>query len=112
MTPRLKTVSNLPLGFLEYRMINASNFRWGFPYASNPQRVRKRGNLFMLMMPKLKTVANLSLGSPEYDRTSARNFRWGFSLPATPKVLEKGRSFNGMMQWIKTVIDAYSVQRT
>ena len=31
ITPRVKTVSNLPLGFPEYEMTNASNFRWGFP---------------------------------------------------------------------------------
>ena len=29
MTPMLKTVSNLPLGFPEYGMTKANNFRWG-----------------------------------------------------------------------------------
>ena len=40
MTPRLSTVSNLPLGFPEYYMTSAGNFRLGFP-ASNALRVRK-----------------------------------------------------------------------
>ena len=33
MTPRLKTVPNVPLGFPEYGMTNASKFRWGIPPA-------------------------------------------------------------------------------
>ena len=70
-----KKVSNVSAGFPEYRMTNASNLRWGIPPASNPQRVRKRGHLFMGMRPRLKTVSSLPLGSPQYDRTIARNFR-------------------------------------
>ena len=36
-----KKESNVLVGFPEYRMTNASNFSWGFPPASNPQRVTK-----------------------------------------------------------------------
>ena len=60
MTPRLKTVPNVPFGFPEYGMTNASNHRWGIPLASNSQRVRKRGHLFTGMTLTLKTVSNLS----------------------------------------------------
>ena len=41
IVPTLKTVSNLSIGFPEYGMTNARNFKWGLPPASNPQRVRK-----------------------------------------------------------------------
>ena len=73
MMPNLKTVSNLPFGFPEYGSTNANNFRWGIPPASNPQRVRKVGHLFMEMTPNLKTVSNLPLGFPEYGMTEASN---------------------------------------
>ena len=33
-------------GIPEYGMTNASNFRWAFPPANNPQRMRKRGIYF------------------------------------------------------------------
>ena len=36
MPPRLKTVPNVTLGFLEYGMTNSSNFRWEIPPVSNP----------------------------------------------------------------------------
>ena len=66
---------NVPFGFLKYDpgMTNASNFRWGIPPASKPQRVRKRGHLSTGMTPTLKTVSNLSLGFPEYGMTNAND---------------------------------------
>ena len=78
MAPRLNIVSCVTLGFTEYGMTNASNFKWASA-ASKPQRVRKGKHLFMGKRPRLKTMSNLSLGSPEYDRKSARNF--GCGLP-------------------------------
>ena len=50
-------------------------------------------------------TSNRPFGSPEYVRISARKFRRGLPLPTTPKGLEKGPSYNGIMLWIKTVID-------
>ena len=40
---KAKTVPHVTLGFPEYGMTNGSNFRWGIPHATNPQKVRKRG---------------------------------------------------------------------
>ena len=39
---KAKTMSNVPVGFPEYGMTNASNFRWGLLPASNSQRERER----------------------------------------------------------------------
>ena len=108
MTPMLKTVSNLSLGFPECGMTNASNFTQGFPLPATPKGWEKGEFIFMGMMPRLKTVSNLPSGSPEYNRTSACNFRWGLPPASNLKGLEKGHSFNGMTRWIKTVIDAAS----
>ena len=52
-----------------------------------------------------KTVSNVPMRFPDYGMSNSSNFRRGFPLPAAPKVLEKGHSFNGIMLWIKTVIN-------
>ena len=41
MTPRLKTVPNVPFGFPEYGMTNASNFGGGFPLPVTPKGCEK-----------------------------------------------------------------------
>ena len=63
MAPRLKTVSNLSLGFPEYGMTNASNSSWGFPLPSTPKGVEK-GIFIYKNDDTTKTVSNLSLGFP------------------------------------------------
>ena len=55
MTPRLKTVSNLPLGSPEYDRTSARNFKWGLPPASNPKWLEK-GHYFDGMTRRIKTV--------------------------------------------------------
>ena len=49
-------MSNDRVGFPEYGMTKASNFRWGIPPASNPQRVRERGAFIYGNEAKAKTV--------------------------------------------------------
>ena len=51
----------------------------------------------------LKTVSNVPVRFPDYGMSNSSNV--GFPLPAAPKGLEKGHSFNGIMLWIKTVIN-------
>ena len=41
MTIRLKTMSNVPVGFPEYGMTNASNFRWGLLLPATPKSERR-----------------------------------------------------------------------
>ena len=40
---KAKTVPNVPLGFPEYGMTNASNFRWGFSLPATPKGCEKGG---------------------------------------------------------------------
>ena len=71
-------------------MNNASNFKWGLPRASNPQRVRK-GSLIYWNDAKDKKVSNVPATFLEYSMTNASNILGGaFPLPATPKGWEKG----------------------
>ena len=84
---------SMALGFPEYGMTNASNFRWEVPRASNPQRVRKGGHLFVGMTPTLKTVSTLSLGFSENGMTKANNFRWGIPPASNPQMVRKGYVF-------------------
>ena len=53
MTARLKTVSNLPLGFPEYGMTKAHNFRWGLRCQHPIKRVNNSVT-YLRLLPKLK----------------------------------------------------------
>ena len=86
---RIKTVSNVPAGFPEYGITNASNFKRGLPQPTTPKRWEK-GHLFNGMTPRLKAVSNLPLAFPEYRMIDASNLGGVFPLPATPKYWEKG----------------------
>ena len=60
MTPRLKPVSNLPLGFPEYGMTKAHNFRWGLR-CQHPIK-SKKGICFKGMLPMINnSVTSLRL---------------------------------------------------
>ena len=53
MTARLKTVSNLPLGFPEYGMTKAHNYRWGLRCQHHIKRVNNSVTSLRLL-PTLK----------------------------------------------------------
>ena len=68
--PMLKTVSYRTLGFPEYGMANASNFKRGFTPASNPERgnniwATKLAFIYMSKGPNLKTVSYRTVGFPQ-----------------------------------------------
>ena len=76
-------MSNDRVGFPEYGMTKTSNFWWGLPPASNPQRAREKGAF--IYGAKAKNIVKSSIGFYEYGMTSASHFRWSLPLPATPQ---------------------------
>ena len=74
---------NVPLGFPEYGMINATIF------ASNPHRVKKEGIYFGNDI-KAKSRVKSNQGLSGFGSTYTTNFRWGLPLPASPNGDKKG----------------------
>ena len=99
---RIKTCVKYSRGIPGYGMTNASNFRWGFPPASNPQKVRK-GAFILGMTSRLKTLSNLPLGFLEYGMTKTNNFMWGLPCQQRPKG-EKGVFFQGMARRVNNTV--------
>ena len=92
MTPRLKTMPNVPLGFPEYGMANASTFRWGIPPTSNPtQKGAKRGAFIFGNDTDAKNSVKSFLMAPRVRNDQCQQL---FLLAASnPQRLRKGHSF-------------------
>ena len=80
MTPRLKTRSNLSLGFPEYRITNASNFMWGYPPASNPFG-GTFGTVFSLGVIPLNRFNKIATPNNKFQMTSGQGSHWLIENP-------------------------------
>ncbi len=83
------------VGFLEYGMTNASDFKWGFTLDSNPKRGNtKMGNTIYINLCKSAKAKNgvitYLIVFSEYGMTDASISSVALSLRATPKWVKIG----------------------
>ena len=60
MKPKLNIISNVVVGFTEYGVTNASNFKWGLPLPATSKCLRK-GHPFKGMTQRIKTVIDCGI---------------------------------------------------
>ena len=83
------------LGFPEYGMTNASNFKWGFTPDSNPKRGNtKTGNKFDINLSESAKAKNRSHSLPysvlRICNDHCKHFKCGFTPDSNPKMGKKG----------------------
>ena len=94
ITPMLETVSTLLMGFPEYGLTNALNFRWGFPLLATPTGCKK-GVFIQRNDANAKTLSNLSERFSEYGMTNDIHFCGGFPSQQLPRGAKKGAFIYG-----------------
>ena len=84
------------LGFPEYGMTNASNFKWGITPDSNPKRGNTKMcnkidiNLCKSVKAKKNSVIAYHIVFSEYGMTNASISSVALPLTATPKCVKRG----------------------